>query len=155
MLFLVCARLFARLFSSYRVIPLGAFLAGIIVPREGGLAIALTEKLEDMVSVVFLPLVCTFSSPLVIHSFRACVFVGQYFTISGLNTNLGLLDDGLSSKTLRFLTAFLYVLWLQVSHGVSQLPSHVLRSAGSLVDVRLLQDCLVLAGVKLVQLEHS
>jgi len=35
----------------------GAFLVGIIVPREGGLAIALTEKLEDMVSIVFLPLV--------------------------------------------------------------------------------------------------
>ena len=36
----------------------GAFLAGLIVPREGGLAIALTEKLEDMVSIIFLPLVC-------------------------------------------------------------------------------------------------
>jgi Kef-type K+ transport system membrane component KefB len=35
----------------------GAFLMGIIVPREGGLAIALTEKLEDMVSIIFLPLV--------------------------------------------------------------------------------------------------
>ncbi|OJA12207.1 hypothetical protein AZE42_09565 [Rhizopogon vesiculosus] len=53
----------------------GAFLAGIIVPREGGLAISLTEKLEDMVTVVFLPL---------------------YFTISGLNTNLGLLNDGIT-----------------------------------------------------------
>jgi len=40
----------------------GAFLAGIIVPRDGGLAIALTEKLEDMVSVIFLPLVSFFSS---------------------------------------------------------------------------------------------
>ncbi|KIK91706.1 hypothetical protein PAXRUDRAFT_13639 [Paxillus rubicundulus Ve08.2h10] len=53
----------------------GAFLAGIIVPREGGLSITLTEKLEDMVSIVFLPL---------------------YFTLSGLNTNLGLLDDGIT-----------------------------------------------------------
>ncbi|CDO69869.1 hypothetical protein BN946_scf184884.g28 [Trametes cinnabarina] len=53
----------------------GAFLAGIIVPREGGLAITLTEKLEDLVSIVFLPL---------------------YFTISGLSTNLGLLDNGKS-----------------------------------------------------------
>ena len=35
----------------------GAFLTGIIVPREEGLAIALTEKLEDMVSIIFLPLV--------------------------------------------------------------------------------------------------
>jgi len=35
----------------------GAFLAGIIVPREGDLAILLTEKLEDMVTILFLPLV--------------------------------------------------------------------------------------------------
>ncbi|KAI8978732.1 Sodium/hydrogen exchanger family-domain-containing protein [Trametes punicea] len=53
----------------------GAFLAGIIVPREGGLAISLTEKLEDMVSIIFLPL---------------------YFTLSGLSTNLGLLDNGIT-----------------------------------------------------------
>jgi Kef-type K+ transport system membrane component KefB len=39
----------------------GAFVAGIIVPREGGLAIALTEKLEDMVAIIFLPLVRIFS----------------------------------------------------------------------------------------------
>ena len=39
----------------------GAFLAGIIVPREGNLTIALTEKLEDMVSIIFLPLVSLFS----------------------------------------------------------------------------------------------
>ncbi|KIO05264.1 hypothetical protein M404DRAFT_15334 [Pisolithus tinctorius Marx 270] len=51
----------------------GAFLVGVIIPREGGLAIALTEKLEDMVSIIFLPL---------------------YFTLSGLKTNLGLLNDG-------------------------------------------------------------
>jgi hypothetical protein len=36
----------------------GAFIAGLIVPREGGLTIALTEKLEDMVAIIFLPLVC-------------------------------------------------------------------------------------------------
>ncbi|KAF9565112.1 hypothetical protein CPC08DRAFT_630409 [Agrocybe pediades] len=51
----------------------GAFVAGIIVPREGGLAITMTEKLEDMVSIIFLPL---------------------YFTLSGLNTDLTLLNDG-------------------------------------------------------------
>ncbi|KIJ36673.1 hypothetical protein M422DRAFT_179123 [Sphaerobolus stellatus SS14] len=52
----------------------GGFLAGLVIPREGGLAIALTEKLEDMVSIVFLPL---------------------YFTLSGLSTDLGLLNTGL------------------------------------------------------------
>ncbi|KAF9445369.1 hypothetical protein P691DRAFT_777613 [Macrolepiota fuliginosa MF-IS2] len=55
--------------------PLGAFMVGAIVPREGGLAIALMEKLEETVSVIFLPL---------------------YFTISGLSTDLGLLDNGIS-----------------------------------------------------------
>ncbi|KAK0489014.1 Sodium/hydrogen exchanger family-domain-containing protein [Armillaria novae-zelandiae] len=53
----------------------GAFLAGIIVPREGNLTIHLTEKLEDMVSIIFLPL---------------------YFTLSGLSTDLGLLNNGIT-----------------------------------------------------------
>ncbi|KAF8177850.1 Sodium/hydrogen exchanger family-domain-containing protein [Pholiota molesta] len=53
----------------------GAFLVGLIVPREGGLAITITEKLEDMVSIIFLPL---------------------YFTLSGLSTDLGLLNTGIS-----------------------------------------------------------
>lgn len=35
----------------------GAFLAGLAIPHEGGLAITLTEKLEDLTSIVFLPLV--------------------------------------------------------------------------------------------------
>lgn len=53
----------------------GAFVVGIIVPREGGLAISLTEKLEDMVSIIFLPL---------------------YFTLSGLSTDLTLLNNGIT-----------------------------------------------------------
>ncbi|XP_006462999.1 hypothetical protein AGABI2DRAFT_186795 [Agaricus bisporus var. bisporus H97] len=53
----------------------GAFLTGLIVPREGGLTIALTEKLEDMVTIIFLPL---------------------YFTISGLSTDLGQLNNGVT-----------------------------------------------------------
>ncbi|CDO73116.1 hypothetical protein BN946_scf185007.g170 [Trametes cinnabarina] len=51
----------------------GAFLVGIIVPREGGLTITLTEKLEDMVTIIFLPL---------------------YFALSGLSTDLTLLNSG-------------------------------------------------------------
>ncbi|PPQ70372.1 hypothetical protein CVT25_000083 [Psilocybe cyanescens] len=53
----------------------GAFVTGLIVPREGGLAIIITEKLEDMVAIIFLPL---------------------YFTLSGLSTDLGLLDNGIT-----------------------------------------------------------
>lgn len=52
----------------------GGFLIGLICPHEGGFAVRLTEKVEDLVSVLFLPL---------------------YFTLSGLKTNIGLLDDGI------------------------------------------------------------
>jgi hypothetical protein len=53
----------------------GAFMIGIICPHEGGFAIKLTEKIEDLVSVLLLPL---------------------YFALSGLSTNLGLLNDGIT-----------------------------------------------------------
>lgn len=52
----------------------GGFLIGLICPHEGGFAIRLTEKIEDLVSVLFLPL---------------------YFALSGLNTNIGLLNGGI------------------------------------------------------------
>lgn len=52
----------------------GAFLAGLICPHEGGFAIKVAEKIEDMIGALFLPL---------------------YFTLSGLNTNIGLLDSGI------------------------------------------------------------
>ncbi|CZT00115.1 probable K(+)/H(+) antiporter 1 [Rhynchosporium agropyri] len=53
----------------------GTFLVGLICPHDGGFAIKLTEKIEDLVSVLFLPL---------------------YFALSGLGTNLGLLNDGVT-----------------------------------------------------------
>ncbi|KAK7189078.1 hypothetical protein DPSP01_010335 [Paraphaeosphaeria sporulosa] len=53
----------------------GAFLAGLICPHEGGFAIKVTEKIEDLMGALFLPL---------------------YFTLSGLNTNLGLLNNGIT-----------------------------------------------------------
>nr|XP_019049777.1 potassium:hydrogen antiporter [Kwoniella bestiolae CBS 10118]OCF28707.1 potassium:hydrogen antiporter [Kwoniella bestiolae CBS 10118] len=51
----------------------GGFLAGLIIPHNGGFAIALVEKIDDLVSLLFLPI---------------------YFVLSGLATNLGLLDTG-------------------------------------------------------------
>ncbi|KAJ2959068.1 hypothetical protein NQZ79_g5455 [Umbelopsis isabellina] len=51
----------------------GGFLAGVVIPHEGGLAIKITEKIEDMNNIVFLPL---------------------YFALSGLKTQIGLLDTG-------------------------------------------------------------
>ncbi|KAF2709542.1 K(+)/H(+) antiporter-like protein 1 [Pleomassaria siparia CBS 279.74] len=52
----------------------GAFMAGMICPHEGGFAIKVAEKIEDLIGALFLPL---------------------YFTLSGLNTNIGLLDSGI------------------------------------------------------------
>ncbi|KAI7904118.1 Cation/H+ exchanger [Cokeromyces recurvatus] len=51
----------------------GGFLAGVIVPHENNLSIKITEKIEDIVNIIFLPL---------------------YFTLSGLKTQIGLLDSG-------------------------------------------------------------
>ncbi|TWU76371.1 K(+)/H(+) antiporter [Metarhizium rileyi] len=51
----------------------GGFMAGLIIPRQDRFNIRVTEKLEDLIGALFLPL---------------------YFTLSGLNTNLGLLDSG-------------------------------------------------------------
>ena len=53
----------------------GAFLVGLIIPHEGGFAVKITEKVEDLVSAIFLPL---------------------YFALSGLSTNLGLLNSGIT-----------------------------------------------------------
>jgi len=50
----------------------GAFIFGIILPREGKFNVELAEKFEDFVTAFFLPL---------------------YFTASGLRTQLGLLKD--------------------------------------------------------------
>lgn len=35
----------------------GGFIAGVIVPHEHDLSIKITEKIEDMVNILFLPLV--------------------------------------------------------------------------------------------------
>lgn len=49
----------------------GAFAFGVVVPREHGLAAVLVEKLEDLVTLVLLPM---------------------FFAYSGLRTQIGLLD---------------------------------------------------------------
>jgi Kef-type K+ transport system membrane component KefB len=52
----------------------GGFMIGLICPHDGGFAIKLTEKIEDLVTTIFLPL---------------------YFALSGLQTDLGLLNTGI------------------------------------------------------------
>ena len=49
-----------RIYCAFQVAHFGYYMrvgAFLTVPREGGLAIAMTEKLEDMVAIIFLPLV--------------------------------------------------------------------------------------------------
>lgn len=67
--FLLALLLAARLARSHAIF--GAFLVGLVVPKE--IRAPLTEKIEDLVTVLFLPL---------------------YFALSGLKTDLGLLSDG-------------------------------------------------------------
>ena len=50
-------------------------MVGLIIPRDNRFNILVIEKLEDLIGALFLPL---------------------YFTLSGLNTNLGLLDSGIA-----------------------------------------------------------
>ncbi|EWC45554.1 hypothetical protein DRE_05412 [Drechslerella stenobrocha 248] len=52
----------------------GGFVIGLICPHEGGFAVAVAEKIEDLITVLFLPL---------------------YFTLSGLRTDVGLLNSGI------------------------------------------------------------
>ena len=52
----------------------GSFMVGIlVVPHNHGFAAAITEKIEDFVSILFIPI---------------------YFSLSGLKTDLGLLNNG-------------------------------------------------------------
>ncbi|KAF9191000.1 K(+)/H(+) antiporter [Haplosporangium sp. Z 767] len=51
----------------------GSFLVGLIIPSDTGFADGVTKRIEDLVSVIFLPI---------------------YFALSGLKTQIGLLDNG-------------------------------------------------------------
>lgn len=51
----------------------GAFIAGLIVPRDNNYMVKLTERMEDIPHIVLIPI---------------------YFAVAGLNVDLTLLDDG-------------------------------------------------------------
>ena len=40
----------------------GAFVTGLIIPHEGGFAISLVQKLEDIITLLFVPVVNCLSS---------------------------------------------------------------------------------------------
>ncbi|CAH7683695.1 Sodium/hydrogen exchanger family-domain-containing protein [Phakopsora pachyrhizi] len=78
----------------------GGFLIGTIMPHDGGFANKLASKIEDLVTVFFLPL---------------------YFTLSGLSTDLGLLSDGkiwgwticvlVAAEISKFVPCFAVAMW--------------------------------------------
>ena len=72
-LLVLSSALFTQIIGIHAIF--GAFMVGLICAHEGGFAIKLTEKIEDLVSVLFMPL---------------------YFALSGLSTNLGLLNKGIT-----------------------------------------------------------
>lgn len=37
----------------------GGFLVGLIIPHENNFAISLVERLEDLVAIILLPIVCS------------------------------------------------------------------------------------------------
>lgn len=70
----------------------------MIIPKENGYAISLVERFEDFVGLLLLPQVCHVPSR---TSFFFCIvteqdFSFQYFALSGLKTDLGLLDNGIT-----------------------------------------------------------
>ncbi|KAM0753738.1 hypothetical protein T439DRAFT_342036 [Meredithblackwellia eburnea MCA 4105] len=77
---IICAALMIMLASAWVTDQIGVnaifggFLAGLIMPRSHGFGSHLTEKVEDLVTVLFIPI---------------------FFAESGLKTNLGLLKNGI------------------------------------------------------------
>jgi Kef-type K+ transport system membrane component KefB len=89
----------------------GGFLAGLVIPHESGFAIALTEKLEDLVSLLFLPL---------------------YFTLSGLKTDLGLLNNGITWGYTFLIMAVAFIGKFTGASTTSKLLGFSWREAGAI-----------------------
>lgn len=51
----------------------GAFMAGVIIPRDNDFVVKITQKIEDFIT---------------------CLLIPQYFALAGLKCNVGLLNDG-------------------------------------------------------------
>jgi len=104
----------------------GAFMAGLICPHEGGFAIKITEKIEDLVSTLFLPL---------------------YFALSGLSTNLGLLDNGITWAYVVGVIAVAFLAKILGGSGAARLNGLVWRECwtiGALMSCKGLVELIVL-----------
>lgn len=104
----------------------GGFMVGLICPHEGGFAIKLTEKIEDLVGSIFLPL---------------------YFALSGLNTNLGLLNSGETWGYVVGVTAIAFIAKVTGGTVASRLTGLVWRESftvGVLMSCKGLVELIVL-----------
>lgn len=95
----------------------GGFLAGLIIPHEGGFAIAITERIDDLVTMLFLPI---------------------YFVLSGLNTNLAALDTGKIWGYIILLTVIGFVGKFFGCAGVAKLCGYTWRESGA---IGMLMSC--------------
>ncbi|KAB8337254.1 hypothetical protein FH972_021556 [Carpinus fangiana] len=104
----------------------GAFMAGLICPHDGGFAIKVTEKVEDLVSALFLPL---------------------YFALSGLSTNIGLLDNGITWAYVVGVIAVAFIAKVVGGSGAARLNGLVWRECftiGALMSCKGLVELIVL-----------
>ena len=104
----------------------GAFLVGLITPHDGGFAIKMTEKIEDLVCALFLPL---------------------YFAYSGLSTNLGLLDSGITWGYVVAVIAIAFITKILGGAIAARLTGRVWRESftiGSLMSCKGLVELVVL-----------
>ncbi len=104
----------------------GAFFFGVIVPREGGLAHGLRERLEDLVVVLLLPL---------------------FFAYSGLRTQIGLLDTPAAWGFCALLTGVAVLGKFGGAMGAARLTGQSWRdsiSVGVLMNTRGLMELVVL-----------
>ncbi|KAI9357192.1 Sodium/hydrogen exchanger family-domain-containing protein [Pilaira anomala] len=104
----------------------GGFLAGVIIPHEHDLSIKITEKLEDMINIIFLPL---------------------YFTLSGLKTQIGLLDSGLVWGyviLVIFLACFGKIVGCTVAAKLSGMTTRESFAVGFLMNCKGLVELIVL-----------
>jgi Kef-type K+ transport system membrane component KefB len=95
----------------------GGFLAGLIIPHEGGFAIHLTERIEDLVNMLFIPI---------------------YFVLSGLKTDLTKLNTGIMWGYIVMLTVVAWAGKFVGCAGVARIMGYTWRESGA---IGMLMSC--------------
>ena len=104
----------------------GAFVIGTIMPKEGSFSVVMIEKIEDLVSGLFLPL---------------------FFVSSGLKTNVATISGGLSWAMLVlviFNACFGKIVGTIVVSLICKVPSHEAVALGFLMNTKGLVELIVL-----------